>query len=136
MAMEDRDWQGRYYRPWLAPECTRNGIQRYQVTCPPQKSKEKYGAWHVRIPLMPQGFEHRRSSRCHERRPRNAKLTSGIITGGSNCLHYVFTETCLKVISDFQTVIVRIMALRIVISLRMQATKATFLALPASRRRW
>ena len=65
-----------------------------------------------------------------------SNFMSVIIIRGSNCLHYTSTQTCLRMISDFQMVIVRIMALRIVISLRMQATKATFLALPASKRRW
>ena len=39
-------------------------------------------------------------------------------------------------ISGCQAVIVRIMALRFVSNLRMQATRTTFLALPAFKRRW
>ena len=63
-----------------------------------------------------------------------ANLKVGTKIGGSNCLHYASTETRLRMISDFQTVIVRIRALRIVISLRMQAIKATFLARPCMMR--
>ena len=63
-------------------------------------------------------------------------LTSGITIGGSNCLHHTSAETRRSMISGCQTVIVRIIALRIVSNLRIQATKATFLALPASTRRW
>ena len=52
------------------------------------------------------------------------------IDGVSNCLHFTSTATFCQTVFDL------IIALRIVSNFRIQATRATFLALPASNRCW
>lgn len=57
-------------------------------------------------------------------------------SGGSNCLHFASIGIRRGRVCGCQTLLVRIIELRIVSSFRMQAVRATFLGLPASTRRW